>query len=696
MPPRLYGGIERIVDVLVRRLRAAGHTVGLAARPGSECPADALLRLARTELALPFRYDLQYALPLEDREGVQAGPGAQLLARRLSAATAARPHTAGDVLSTRAHVAYVRPRRKTREAGRDHLHWAAATTSQRRGRPAGGDWHGIPNFADTEALTLSPSVPDDAPLVFLSRVEEIKGAHWAIEIARRTGRRLVIAGNHSTGNDPEGEFWRRRIAPEIGKGGIEYVGPVDDAQKNALLGQARAMVVPIQWDEPFGIVFAEALACGTPVISCPRGALPEIVRPGVDGFLIKSIEEGCEAVERVGALDRAECRRRAEDHFSADAVGGALPRPLWESQRSTGVGMKRRIALVSGHFAPSNLVGAHRARLWSRYLPEFGWEPVVVTGDPAKYEERPDPDLERLVPAGLEVVHAATLSTRPIRLVGDIGVRAFWGCYRALSSMAKAGQLDFVLVTIPSNYLAPVGRLLHLRRGVPFGIDYQDPWVNRWPGIEVPFSRAWTSYRLASLLEPWSVRDAALITGMAPGYVAGMLERNPDVARRSVLAYMSMGSAPEDYALVRDLQRKPFLFQPGDGHFHLIYAGALLPAGLVVLDAFLAGLRALREQAPQAASRLRVHFVGTGSSPDDPQGHPRPAACRGRRCCGYGQRASASNRLRRCARPSDAKRRRPGPGVDRTALHPLQGLSRRSCRSGRSSRCCTRKAPPCR
>ncbi|TAJ87531.1 glycosyltransferase [Reyranella sp.] len=283
--------------------------------------------------------------------------------------------------------------------------------------------------------------------------------------------------------------------------------------------------------------------------------------------------------------------------------------------------MKRRIALVSGHFAPSNLVGAHRARLWSRYLPEFGWEPVVVTGDPAKYEERPDPDLERLVPAGLEVVHAATLSTRPIRLVGDIGVRAFWGCYRALSSMAKAGQLDFVLVTIPSNYLAPVGRLLHLRRGVPFGIDYQDPWVNRWPGIEVPFSRAWASYRLASLLEPWSVRDAALITGMAPGYVAGMLERNPDVARRSVLAYMSMGSAPEDYALVRDLQRKPFLFQPGDGHFHLIYAGALLPAGLVVLDAFLAGLRALREQAPQAASRLRVHFVGTGSSPDDPQGH---------------------------------------------------------------------------
>ena len=225
--------------------------------------------------------------------------------------------------------------------------------------------------------------------------------------------------------------------------------------------------------------------------------------------------------------------------------------------------MTRRVALVSGHFAPSNLVGAHRARLWSRYLPEFGWEPIVVTGDPKLYEERPDPDLDRLVAPGLRVIHAPTMSTRPVRLVGDIGVRAFRGCYREVAALAAAGEIDFVLVTIPSNFLAPVGRLVHRRYGVPFGIDYQDPWVNRWPGVDRPFSRAWASYRLATLLEPWAVRDAALITGMAPGYVAGMLERNPAVAKGAVLAYMPMGSAPEDYDLVRGLQRPPFLFQPG-------------------------------------------------------------------------------------------------------------------------------------
>jgi len=283
--------------------------------------------------------------------------------------------------------------------------------------------------------------------------------------------------------------------------------------------------------------------------------------------------------------------------------------------------MTRRLALVSGHFPPSNLVGAQRARLWSRYLPEFGWEPVIVTGDPAEYEERPDPDLERLVAPGLKIVHAKTLSTRPVRLVGDIGIRCFRGCYSALAKMAKAREIDFVMVTIPSNFLAPVARLVHLRHGVPFGIDYQDPWVNRWTGREKPFSRAWVSNRLAEILEPWSVRDAALITGMAPGYVAGMLERNPRVASQSELAYMPMGTAPEDYALVRGLGRAPFLFDPADGRFHMIYAGALLPAGFVVLDAFLAGLRNLRERAPQVAARLSVHFVGTGSSPDDPRGY---------------------------------------------------------------------------
>jgi glycosyltransferase involved in cell wall biosynthesis len=156
-------------------------------------------------------------------------------------------------------------------------------------------------------------------LVFLSRIEAQKGAHLAIEVAKRSGRRLLIAGNHSP--TPEAKvFWHKKILPEIGQNRIEYIGPVNDAQKNDLLGKAAAMVVPVQWDEPFGIVFAEALACGTPVISCPRGALPEIVRNGVDGFLVNSVEEACIAVGKLPAINRADCRQRAETAFSSGVV----------------------------------------------------------------------------------------------------------------------------------------------------------------------------------------------------------------------------------------------------------------------------------------------------------------------------------------------------------------------------------------
>ena len=318
VPPRLYGGIERIVDGLVRRLRARGHKVCLVAKPGSQCPADAF-----------------YPWP-----GASSLSRADTMRNGLTLWKAVRAFKP-DVIHSFSRLAYLTPllrgsipiimsfqRDPTMRTVGMALKLAAPGVLRFTGcsdyiaacgRRAGGDWRGIPNFFEIDSLSFSPTVAADAPLCFLSRVESIKGAHWAIDIARRTGHRLVIAGNHAD-SGAEGDYWRTKIEPWIGRDGIEYVGAVDDVQKNKVLGEARAMVVPIQWDEPFGIVFAEALGCGTPVISCPRGSLPEIVRQGVDGFLIRSIEEGCEAVARLGVIDRASCRQRAEQQYSPEVV----------------------------------------------------------------------------------------------------------------------------------------------------------------------------------------------------------------------------------------------------------------------------------------------------------------------------------------------------------------------------------------
>ena len=320
VPPITYGGIERIADMLVRALMSAGHEVALVAREGSTCPASRL-----------------FTWP-----GKSSQSTLDTLRNTLCLARAVRT-VRPDVIHSFSRLAYLLPHLHgkrpvvmsyQREPSLRTVGLAARLAAPgiltftgcseyiaARGRRAGGRWQAIPNFVDTSRLTFRPTVAADAPLVFLSRVESIKGADLAIAIARRSGVRLVIAGNHAE-NGPEAEYWRQKIAPEIGHDGVDYVGPVDDAQKDGLLGRARAMLVPIQWNEPFGIVFAEALACGTPVISCPTGALPEIVRSGREGFLVESVDEGCDAVRRLGEIDRAACRDRAERHFSVDAVVG--------------------------------------------------------------------------------------------------------------------------------------------------------------------------------------------------------------------------------------------------------------------------------------------------------------------------------------------------------------------------------------
>jgi len=317
VPPTGYGGIERIVDALVRAHRAAGHTVALLAHGDSTCDADA-------RFAWPGKSSRGMLNTFRNMNAMGAAvasfrPDVVHSFSRLAYLLPQLPRHLPKVMSYQRHTGGTNIRLAAGLAGESLRFTALSDFIRRMGEPSGGRWTTIPNFVDLAQYSFSPAVAPDSPLVFLSRIESIKGPDLAIAIARASGRRLVIAGNRIEAG-PERDFFDRDVAPHIGRDGIEWIGEVNDAQKRELLGRAAALLVPIRWDEPFGIVFAEALAAGTPVITCARGALPEIVEPGRTGFFIRDADEGAAAVNRIAELDRAACRRAAETRYSHTAV----------------------------------------------------------------------------------------------------------------------------------------------------------------------------------------------------------------------------------------------------------------------------------------------------------------------------------------------------------------------------------------
>lgn len=313
VPPRLYGGIERIIHLLVRGLISRGHDVTLFAHPDSSTPARLVRYPGRSSrpwwdtarnsalIANDVRrgnYDIvhsfsriAYLLPL-------------LPLRLPKLMTYQRPITRRSVLLAR-------------RLSRGTLHFSAISRQLMAAVQDIGVWHLVYNGVELDTLAFTKTVQRDAPLVFLGRIEHIKGTHLAIDVARRAGIPLVIAGNIA----PEHRaYFNEQVQPHIDDRLVTFLGPVDDEQKSHLLGRARALLMPVLWEEPFGIVMAEAMACGTPVIALARGAVPEIVADGVTGFVCDNLDGLVKATNRTSEIDRAACRGRAELLFSADAV----------------------------------------------------------------------------------------------------------------------------------------------------------------------------------------------------------------------------------------------------------------------------------------------------------------------------------------------------------------------------------------
>ena len=318
VPPRHYGGIERIIDLLARELTRRGHVVTLFAHPESSTSAELIAWPGRSSRsrrdtvrnsacllrhALRRRFDLihsfsrvAYLLPLLP----------QPIPKLMSYQRAIHPRSiqVGQALS------------------RGTLQFTALSRWMIEPVAPLGTWHLVPNGVELSAYPFKQAVGSEAPLVFLGRVEAIKGPHIAIEVARRSGIPLVIAGNVP----PDHVAWfDTHIRPQLDTS-ITYVGPVDDCQKAQLLGGARALLMPILWEEPFGIVMAEAMACGTPVLGFARGAVPEVVEHGITGFVVETVEQLVESVGRIEQLERLACRQRVELHYSESAITEAYLR----------------------------------------------------------------------------------------------------------------------------------------------------------------------------------------------------------------------------------------------------------------------------------------------------------------------------------------------------------------------------------
>ncbi len=275
----------------------------------------------------------------------------------------------------------------------------------------------------------------------------------------------------------------------------------------------------------------------------------------------------------------------------------------------------KKVLIISPHYPPSNLAAVHRARLFAQHLPRLGWLPIILTVDEKYYEEKLDWNLHLILPAGQRIEKVKAFRIFKPRLIGDIGLRAFYQLRKRALRLVQEEKIDFVYIPIPSFYTSLIGPFLHRKTGVKYGIDYIDPWVHTFPGSEKRLSRHWWSTKLAKYLEPIAVKSASLITGVAEGYFKNVFERNPRLREHCLSGAMPYGGEIEDHEKVMKLNAEPYLFSK-NGKIQLVYAGAMLPKAYAPLKAIFKSIVTHIERY----RNVEIHFIGTGKTPNDEYG----------------------------------------------------------------------------
>lgn len=361
VPPKLYGGTERVVYALTEELVRRGHDVTLFASADSLTSAR-LVPMSETGVRLGQIQD-PIALHVAMLEEVYAQADrfdvihshvdvlAFPFARGVETPTISTLHGRLDFPEHRCVLSRFRDQ-----------YLVSISDSQRASvRDLPLQWlstihHGI----RLSHFPFRAEAADPPYLVFLGRIAPEKGPDRAVEIARAAGVPLKVAAKI----DPKDEEWaRRHFLPLLDEPGVEYLGEVDEAGKAELLGGALSTLFPIDWPEPFGLVMVESLACGTPVIAMRGGSVEEVLVDGVTGFICGSLAEMVEAVSRVHEIDRAACRRHVEANFCAETMAARYEQVYeqvlagqYDTAAADEVLAERPVPLNAGHDAAGGVV----------------------------------------------------------------------------------------------------------------------------------------------------------------------------------------------------------------------------------------------------------------------------------------------------------------------------------------------------
>jgi hypothetical protein len=249
--------------------------------------------------------------------------------------------------------------------------------------------------------------------------------------------------------------------------------------------------------------------------------------------------------------------------------------------------------------------------MFAKHLPIFGWSPIVLTVDEKFYEEKLDLDLNALIPRDQRIERVDAYKLTKPRVVGDVGLRAFFQLKRRAIEIISKQKIDFVYIFIPSFYLSLLGPLLHRRFGIKFGIDYIDPWVHFFQGSENKLSRHWWSTFLSKILEPIAVKHVSLITGVSERYYLPVLERNSSLFGKVVTAAIPYGWDKDDLRLNPIINKGKLLFSKNE-KIKLVYPGAFLPQSKRFLESFFNVISTNRE----LFRGVEFYFIGTGKLVD--------------------------------------------------------------------------------